>query len=148
MATPTVEQIRAAGTKLLELQDADFKRRQRAEAGDALVALFVVLATKLAPKDADEQRARRVEMMVAAYFLRGDLDGKKIAAPDEKKARMAVDGVAGLNGAALDKRISLEVGDAAMAFFSAFVNKVTGAAEAESVQLMVLAFLLRKDLGA
>ncbi len=42
MATPTVEQIRAAGNKLLDLQDADFKRRKRAEAGDPLVALFVV----------------------------------------------------------------------------------------------------------
>ncbi len=102
---------------------------------------------KVAPKDTDEERARRVEMMVAAYFLRGDLDGKKIAAPDEKQARKAVDGVAALNGAALDKRISAEVGDAAMAFFSAFVNKVTGKAEPESVQLMVLAFLLRKDLA-
>lgn len=152
MAAPTLEQTRAAASGIHAMADADFARRRSAEAGDALVAFFVILARKLFSAEKENVVATRVELMLAAWFLRGEVDGLAASPPDEAKAKKAVDAVAALDGVALDARIGNEVGDSVMAFFSAFANKVTPDTDplrrAKTVQLMVLAYLLRGDLTA
>jgi hypothetical protein len=148
MSTPNLEQTRAAATHVMDMQDADFNRRKSAEAGDPLIAMFSILARKLYPTDSATVAGSRVEVMLAAYFLRGDLDNIAVKAPNEQQARKAIDAVAALDGATLTKRMNEDVGDAVMAFFSAFSKKVMGQTEAKTVQLMVLAYLLRKDLLA
>jgi hypothetical protein len=143
----TVEQTQKAGAVITGLQDADFKKRKTAEAGDALVAFFAILAKKVFPKDAEALQARRVEMMLAAFFLRGELEKLPARPPGEAAAKGAVDEVAALDARALEKRMITEVGDAVLAFFTAFSKKVLGEVDDGAVQLMVLAFLLRRDLA-
>jgi len=152
MAAPTLEQTRAAASGIHSMAEADFKRRRSAEAGDALVAFFVILAKKLFPQDKEQATAARVELMLGAYFLRGDVDQSAAKAPGEAAAKKVIDSLAGLDGAALDQRMTDEVGDAVLAFFSAFATKVLGPldddARAKTVQLMVLAYLARPQLAA
>lgn len=152
MATPTLEQTRAAGLSLSAMPQSKFDERRHAEAGDALVAFFVILAKKLFPKATEAQTAQRVELMLAAYFLRGDLEKKKLAAPAEAKAKKAVESVATLSGAALEQRMTAEVGDSVLAFLNAFSIKVTQARDdatrAGNVHLMLLAYLVRGALSA
>lgn len=146
MAAPTAEQARAAASGIIDMADAELKRRRSAEAGDVMVAFFAILARKLFPQEQETPTAKRVELMLAAWLLRGDLEKTKIAPPQEAAAKKAVDAVAALNGAALDQRIVAEIGDAVLAFFSAFSKKVMGKVDDRNVQLMVLAYLLRGDL--
>ena len=153
MTAPTLEQTRAAASGIHSMAEEDFARRRREEAGDALTAFFVVLAKKLFPKDVEEAIAARVETMLAAYFLRGEVEGAKGKPPSEAAAKKAVEHVASLDGAALNQRIDDEIGDAMLAFFSAFSKKVLpletdGMRVAMQVQLMVLAYLARKHLSA
>jgi hypothetical protein len=144
----TIEQTRTAAAGITAMQDADFKRRKSGEAGDALIAFFAILAKKLFPQEQEGTQGKRVELMLAAYFLRGELEKLPMKAPDEAKAKLAVDKVTQLNRAGLEKRMMGEVGDAVMAFFSAFSKKVMGKVDDKNVQLMVLAYLLRRDLAA
>jgi hypothetical protein len=152
MAAPTLDETRAAASGIHSMAEADFKRRRSAEAGDALVAFFVILAKKLFPREPEANIVARVELMLAAYFLRGDVDKTSVKAPSEAVARKAIDKVSGLDGAALDERISDEIGDAMMAFFNAFSMKVMPKLDSEArvktVQLMVLAYLARRELTA
>ena len=152
MAAPTLDQTRAAASGIHSMAEADFKRRRSAEAGDALVAFFVILAKKLFPRDAETDTATRVELMLGAYFLRGDVDKTAVKPPSEATAKKAIDEVSSLDGPALDQRITDEVGDAMLAFFNAFSMKVMPRLEAEAraktVQLMVLAYLARRELTA
>lgn len=152
MPAPTLEQTRAAGSAIHTMAEADFKRRRSAEAGDALVAFFVILAKQLFPKDAEADITARVELMLAAYFVRGDVEHSKVKAPSEAAAKKAIGRVSSLDGNALDRRITEEVGDAMLAFFNAFSMKVLPKLEpqsrAKSVQLMVLAYLARRELTA
>lgn len=151
MAAPTLEQTRAAASGIHSMAEADFKRRRTAEAGDALVAFFVILAKKLFPNDREPQTAARVELMLGAYFLRGDVEQQAVKPPSEAAAKKVIDSLASLDGAALEKRMGDEVGDAVLAFFSAFATKVLGPLDAEAraqtVQLMVLAYLARPQLA-
>ena len=152
VAAPTLEQTRAAGSGLQAMAEADFERRRSAEAGDALVAFFVILAKQLFPRGAEADTTARVELMLAAYFLRGDVDQAKVKAPGEAAAKKAIERVSRLDGKALDQRIGAEIGDAMMAFFNAFSIKVMPKLEPEArvktVQLMVLAYLARRELTA
>ena len=152
MAAPTLDQTRAAASGIHSMAEADFAKRRSSEAGDALVALFVVLAKKLFPKDKEPQTAARVELMLGAYFLRGEVDHKAAKPPAEAAARKVIDQVAALDGPTLDQRITDEVGDAVLAFFSAFATKAMPGldpdARAKTVQLMVLAYLARRELQA
>src|SRR6185436_12580612 len=152
MTAPTLEQTRAAASGIHSMANEDFARRKRDEAGDALTAFFVVLARKLFPKDVEESIAARVEAMLAAYFLRGEVEHSKSKPPSEAAAKKAVEAVASLDGAALNRRITDEVGDAMLAFFSAFSNKVLphetdAERKAKQVQLMVLAYLSRVSVS-
>jgi hypothetical protein len=148
MMVATVEQTRKAAAGIADLQDADFKKRKSGEAGDVLVGFFAILAKKLFPQEQEVTQGKRVELMLAAWFLRGDLEQLPVKPPDEAAAKKAVDKVAALKGDALDKRMTAEVGDAVLAFFSAFAKKVMGKVDDRDVQLMVLAFLLRRELAA
>jgi len=153
MAAPTLEQTRAAASGIHSMANEDFARRKKEEAGDALTAFFVILARKLFPKDVEEAIAARVETMLAAYFLRGEVEGQKGKPPAEAAAKKAIDAVSALDGKALDQRITDEIGDAMLAFFSAFSKKVMphetdAERKAKQVQLMVLAYLARKQLSA
>ena len=152
MAAPTLDETRAAASGIHSMAEADFKRRRSAEAGDALVAFFVILAKKLFPREQEAGIVARVELMLAAYFLRGDVDKTSVKPPAEAVAKKAIDRVSGLDGPALDRRITDEVGDAMMAFFNAFSMKVLPGLDADSraktVQLMVLAYLARRELSA
>jgi len=143
-----VEQTRSAAAVIAGMQDADFKKRKSGEAGDVLVGFFSILARKLFPKEQESPTAKRVELMLAAYFMRGELEKLGVKPPDEATAKKAVDKVAALNGPALDARITGEIGDAVLAFFSAFSKKVMGKHDDKNVQLMVLAYLLRGELAA
>jgi hypothetical protein len=151
MAAPTVEATRKAGAAVQTLSVPEINRRQSAEIGDPLMAFFAILARKLFPAEAESAIVGRVRMMMASWFLRGEIDHTPIAAPDEATARTAVDAVAGLDGRALDQRIEHEIGDVVMAYFSAFLNKVLPEknpdARTKQVQLMIHAFLLRGDLA-
>jgi hypothetical protein len=150
MAAPTLDQTRTAASGIHSMAEADFVKRRSAEAGDALVAFFVILAKKLFPKDKEPLTAARVELMLAAYFLRGEVDHKAAKPPSEAAAKKAIDLVSSLDGAALDQRITDEIGDAVLAFFSAFSGKVIPGIDpdsrAKTVQLMVLAYLARREL--
>ncbi len=150
MAAPTLEQTRAAASGIHSMAEADFKRRRSAEAGDTLVAFFVILAKKLFPQDVEQQTALRVELMLGAYFLRGEVDHSAAKPPAEAAAKKVIDSLAVLDGAALGQRMTDEVGDAVLAFFSAFATKVMGRLDpdsrAKTVQLMVLAYLARPQL--
>jgi hypothetical protein len=87
--------------------------------------------------------------MVAAYLLRGDLEGARGKPPAEAQAKKAIERVSALGAKALDQRITDELGDAVVAFFSAFSRKVINETDddrAKTVQLMVLAYLARRDL--
>jgi hypothetical protein len=142
------EQTKTAAAGIIEMQDADFKKRKSGEAGDVLVAFFSILARKVFPQEQETPTARRVELMLAAYFLRGELEKTKATPPAEALAKTAVEKVGALDGAALDQRIKAEIGDAVLAFFAAFSKKVMGKHDDRNVQLMVLAYLLRGDLTA
>ena len=65
MATPTLEQTRAAGLSLSAMPQSKFDERRHAEAGDALVAFFVILAKKLFPKATEQEL--RVRLTVRLY---------------------------------------------------------------------------------
>jgi len=64
----------------------------------------VILAKKLFPTDKEAATATRVELMIAAYLLRSDVEGKKGKAPAEGAAKKAIEKVAALDAKALDKR--------------------------------------------
>lgn len=151
MAAPSIEATRKAAAAVQGMAAQEINRRQSAEMGDTLVALFTVLARKVFPSDAESTTVQRVRLMMAAWILRAELEPHKVSPPDEATARKAVDAVAVLNGAALDARIGSEVGDNVMAFFPALANRVMPeqgtAALAGKVHLMVLAYLLRGDLA-
>lgn len=151
MATPTVDQTRAAAEKINALSPADFQTRKSQEAGDALMGFFVILAKKVFPKDPEPATVRRVQLMLASYFLRGELDTRKVSAPDEAKARKATDAVAALSGAVIDQRITQELGDPVLTYLRVFADKhmaeADPAALSGKVHLMVLAYLLRGVLA-
>lgn len=150
MAAPTLEQTRAAASGIHAMGQADFAARKSQEAGDVLTAFFVILAQKLFPQDAERDTASRVELMLAAWFLRSDVQHQKLKAPSEAQAKKAVDKVSQLTAAQLDQAITAEVGDAMLAFFQAFARKVINETEddrAKTVQLMVLAYLARRELA-
>ena len=150
MPAPTIEQTKVAAGAIASMGEADFLLRRRSEAGDTLIAYFVILARKLFAEDAAEQTAQRVEMMLASWFLRGEVEGKKAAPTDPAAAKKAVEKVAALDGAGLGQRMNAEVGDAILAFFTAFQHKTMPETDpdrrARAVQLMILAYLLRGDL--
>lgn len=151
MAAPNVEATRKAAGTIQTLSVPEINRRQSAEIGDPLLAFFAILARKLFPAEAESAIVGRVRMMMASWFLRGEIERTPIAPPDEATARQAVDAVAGLDERALDQRIEHEIGDVVMAFFSAFLNKAMPEknqdARTRQVQLMIHAYLLRGDLA-
>jgi hypothetical protein len=147
----SLEEARAAARGIHSMTDVEFRRRKTSEAGDPLVAFFVLLAQNLFPEDTEPQTSVRVELMLAAYFLRGDLAQKKGKPPPEAAAKAAVQKVASLGGAALNERITDEIGDPVLAFFGAFAKKLINEPDDErgrTVQLMVLAFLAGRELAA
>ena len=152
MAPPTVDQTRAAAEKINHLTPADFQKRKTQEVGDALMGFFVILAKKRFPNDPENATVRRVQLMLASYFLRGEVDPRPVVAPDEAKARKATDAIASLDGASLDKRITDEVGEPVLTFFRVFADKhmagTDAAALSAKVHLMVLAYLIRGALAA
>ncbi len=89
--------------------------------------------------------------MLAAYLFRGDVEGHMVRAPDEATAKRAADAVASLSGAELDARIDDEVGNAVLSWFGAFCDRFaperSADARAGNVHLMVLAYLIRGELG-
>ena len=151
MAPPTVDQTRAAAEKVNTLSPADFQKRKSQEVGDALMGFFVILAKKLFPKDPETATVRRVQLMLASYFLRAELDARTVTAPDEAKAKKATDAVTSLSGAALDKRITEELGEPVLTYLRVFAERHMAesdpAALSAKVHLMVLAYLMRGVLA-
>jgi hypothetical protein len=151
MAPPNVNETRAAGAAVMAMSGDDIDRRQRQEIGDPLTAFFTILAQKMFPGEPESATVTRVRLMMASWFLRGQLEHTPIAPPDEAKAKAAVAAVAGLGGAALSERIDAEVGDVVMSYFSTFADRFMPendpAALPNKVHLMLLAYLLRGDLA-
>lgn len=71
--------------------------------------------------------------------------------PDEKRALAAVQRVQALEADELDRRITEEIGNPLLGMFGALAKSISddesARATAERVHLMVLAFLIRGELG-
>jgi hypothetical protein len=76
---------------------------------------------------------------------------RRMPAPDEASALAAVKAVQSLSGPDFEKRVRTEVGDPLLAMFSLLAKNVAPSdddrAIAEKVQLMLLSYLVREELG-
>lgn len=75
MSPPDAKRAIAAMQTVQNLSGDELDLRISREAGDHVLAAFSATARALAPDDPPHETARKVQLLLMGYLIRGELDG-------------------------------------------------------------------------